>query len=126
MSREKMLVLPFMIVAAPGFAAYDMRMDILDGNHIAVAKLCILLAAYFICHGVNLAIWYWYLDRHGNVPLLRHCCIDAAILAAPLAIAVLAPIQREFPSAIVTIIIAGTLISALTVVMVNVARKSIS
>jgi fucose 4-O-acetylase-like acetyltransferase len=124
--RSKTLLIPFAIMGLLGLAVYDMRLDILDGSHGAIARLCGLLLLYFVSYCALFAITYWYMDRHGKVPAARHCCIDAAIVVFPLAFGILPFVQNTFPSFIEAIIIAGTLVALLIVVMLNVFRKSIN
>jgi fucose 4-O-acetylase-like acetyltransferase len=121
--KSKTLLIPFAIMGLLGLAVYDMRLDILDGSHGAIARLCVLLLLYFAFCFALFATTYWYMDRHGKLPAARHCCIDAAILVFPLAFSTLPFVQHAFPSFIEAIIIAGTLVALLIVVMLNVFRK---
>lgn len=104
--------------------AYEARANVLIGAWPGLLEIFWLLLLYFIGHCINIAIMFWYADRHGNIQPAGQSIFDGFILALPLGISLTPVVQREYPAATIPIIISGTLVAALIVVMRHVFKNS--
>lgn len=110
---------------ATGFAAYDNRMADFNSAQVISTTLALWLLAFYFCTCIGLVSVYWFMDRWGAIPALRHFAFDGIIISAPLIVATSSIIQENLSAYTDGVIIAGTFAAMGIVVVINIFRGSI-